>query len=218
MRELTEHRVNPANGTLRIRVIDGKGPGGAHHVYAVDGFNFDNNPSHLLALDLYSEVTSMGRDVSLIPFQNGAIGDVGVNGLTHEALLAILIDRVSAFQEGPYRCAENGEALWALRKALEAFKKRTNRRVIEGAEGTMMLDQADPPGRASGNPIMRYFQYAHLPEALQGVSRPVGELAQWANSTLPDGAEKSAGLRKLLEAKDCFVRCSLPMLAESGVG
>jgi hypothetical protein len=27
--------------------------------------------------------------------------------------------------------------------------------------------------------------------------------------TLPDGPEKSAGLRKLLEAKDCFVRAAL---------
>jgi len=27
---------------------------------------------------------------------------------------------------------------------------------------------------------------------------------------LPKGAEKSAGMRKLLEAKDCFVRASLP--------
>ncbi len=28
-------------------------------------------------------------------------------------------------------------------------------------------------------------------------------------ATLPDGPEKSAGMRKLLEAKDCFVRAAL---------
>ena len=59
------------------------------------------------------------------------------------------------------------------------------------------------------NPIMKYFEFAHLPEKLQDVSKPIGELAKRMDDTLPDGAEKSAGLRKLLEAKDCFVRAAL---------
>ncbi len=58
----------------------------------------------------------------------------------------------------------------------------------------------------SPNPIMKYFAYAHLPEKLQAVSKPFGELATQLDETLPNGAEKSAGLRKLLEAKDCMVR------------
>lgn len=64
--------------------------------------------------------------------------------------------------------------------------------------------------------IMRYFTYAHLPERLQAVSRPIGELARAMDEGLPEGPEKSAGLRKLLEAKDCFVRAALdaPMPAE----
>lgn len=56
---------------------------------------------------------------------------------------------------------------------------------------------------------IKYFQYAHLPEKLQGVSKPVAELATLMEQLLPDGAEKSAGMRKLLEAKDCFVRAYL---------
>lgn len=59
------------------------------------------------------------------------------------------------------------------------------------------------------NPIMKYFEYAHLPENLQAVSRPIGELAKQMDEQLPDGAEKSAGLRKLLEAKDALVRAKL---------
>lgn len=59
------------------------------------------------------------------------------------------------------------------------------------------------------SPIMKYFEYAHLPERLQEVSKPMGELATAMDESLPDGAEKSAGLRKLLEAKDCFVRAKL---------
>lgn len=60
-----------------------------------------------------------------------------------------------------------------------------------------------------GSPIVRYFDFEHLPAHLQDVSRPLGELARKFDEELPDGAEKSAGLRKLLEAKDCFVRARL---------
>lgn len=59
------------------------------------------------------------------------------------------------------------------------------------------------------NQIMKYFEYAHLPPKLQEVSKPIGELAKQMDASLPDGAEKSAGLRKLLEAKDCLVRAAL---------
>lgn len=56
---------------------------------------------------------------------------------------------------------------------------------------------------------IKYFAYAHLPERLQTVSKPIGELANQLEESLPDGPEKSAGMRKLLEAKDCFVRAAL---------
>ena len=59
-----------------------------------------------------------------------------------------------------------------------------------------------------GNPIMKYFEYSHLPANLQKISAPICELAKEMNNNLPDCAEKSAGLRKLLEAKDCLVRAS----------
>lgn len=56
---------------------------------------------------------------------------------------------------------------------------------------------------------IKYFAFAHLPAHLQLVSKPIGELAQQFEQQLPDGPEKSAGMRKLLEAKDCFVRAAL---------
>lgn len=59
------------------------------------------------------------------------------------------------------------------------------------------------------SPIMKYFTYDHLPPKMQEISKPICELANQMDSTLPDGPEKSAGLRKLLEAKDCFVRTIL---------
>lgn len=59
------------------------------------------------------------------------------------------------------------------------------------------------------NPIMKYFAYEHLPEKLQAISKPIGDVARQMDEQLPDGPEKSVGLRKLLEAKDCLVRASL---------
>ena len=59
------------------------------------------------------------------------------------------------------------------------------------------------------NPIMKFFEYKHLPETLKQVSEPMCLMAKAYDTILPDGPEKSAGLRKLLEAKDCFVRAKL---------
>ena len=59
------------------------------------------------------------------------------------------------------------------------------------------------------NPIIKYFRHDHLPSPLKDVSAPLGDVAMKMDSFLPDCAEKTAGLRKLLEAKDCFVRAAL---------
>lgn len=61
----------------------------------------------------------------------------------------------------------------------------------------------------SQNLIMKYFAYEHLPPHLQEVSKPIGDLARQMDEQLPECAEKIAGLRKLLEAKDCLVRARL---------
>lgn len=56
--------------------------------------------------------------------------------------------------------------------------------------------------------IKRFFSYNHLPAHLQKTSKPFSDLIE-ALDHVPDSSEKDAGLRKLLEAKDCFVRASL---------
>jgi hypothetical protein len=60
--------------------------------------------------------------------------------------------------------------------------------------------------------VDKYFVYEHLPPGLRVVSRPLAELAKLMDESLPDGPEKSTGMRKLLEAKDCFVRAALDNL------
>lgn len=57
--------------------------------------------------------------------------------------------------------------------------------------------------------MMQFFAYEHLPPHLQEISRPFGEMAKQIVETLPANAERTAGLRKLLEAKDCIVRAKL---------
>lgn len=61
-------------------------------------------------------------------------------------------------------------------------------------------------------PIMKYFEYSHLPVHLQVVSARIRDVAVYMNNSLPGGPEKTTGLRKLLEAKDCFVRAYLDSL------
>ena len=60
-----------------------------------------------------------------------------------------------------------------------------------------------------GPDILRYFAYAHLPEHLQAISLRFHALAVDLIGRTDPGPEQSAGLRKLLEAKDCFVRAAL---------
>lgn len=57
--------------------------------------------------------------------------------------------------------------------------------------------------------LARWFTFDHLRDDLHPPSRACAELAQEMISALPDGPELSAGLRKLLEAKDCFVRAAI---------
>lgn len=57
--------------------------------------------------------------------------------------------------------------------------------------------------------ILQFFEYGHLPKHLQAISKPFCEQAQDIVKTIPRNPEREAGLRKLLEAKDCIVRAFL---------
>ena len=57
--------------------------------------------------------------------------------------------------------------------------------------------------------LLQFFSYSHLPDRLQQVSKPFGDLANSIVETLPRNPERTVALRKLLEAKDCAVRALL---------
>lgn len=121
-RFLNSHIVNPANDRLCITVLDEPGAGGANHLYMISGFDTSTNPAKLIADEMDGEPVDLAiKQSGAVPliFQNGAIGEAGLNGITHEALLAILIDRLESFQTGPYKSNYNADALYHLQAAMD---------------------------------------------------------------------------------------------------
>ena len=133
MRTLTDHIVenDSANHQLTVSVGDEPGQGGACHLYHITGFNTKTNSS-----DPFTARHGQPAEHATVLFQNGPIKEVGVNGVTHEALLAILIDRIRSFQAGPYSGRDNAVALTHLEEALMWLQRRTRERIKRGVEGT----------------------------------------------------------------------------------
>jgi len=122
MRTLTDHIVSGDQAVqLKINVIDEPGAGGANHEYAI---SWDG------------PVAGGPDDFIIVKFQNGPIKEFGVNGVTQEALLAIVIDRLRSFQAGPFACEDNQNALTHCEAALKTLQKRTLARIARGVEGT----------------------------------------------------------------------------------
>lgn len=133
MRAITGHIVegDSANHQLTIEVTDTPGAGGANHRYEITGFDNDTNPSRFNS----SGYSHSGARL-VVMFQNGPIKEFGVNGVTQEALLAIVIDRLKSFQSGPFACESNQKALDYTMLALDFLKDRTRARIARGVEGT----------------------------------------------------------------------------------
>ena len=115
MRAINDHKVNPASDVIEINVVDEPGAGGANHEY---------------------EVVLPSGLTTRISFQNGPIAESGVNGLTQEVLLAIITDRLRAFQAGKFACRENALALTKIEEAQQWLHARTRGRMARGVEGT----------------------------------------------------------------------------------
>jgi hypothetical protein len=119
MRTLNDHQVNPVNDTLNVTVSDKPGPGGANHIYRI--------------------TTPDGRVDVTLSFQNGPIAEAGVNGITHEVLLAIVADRLRSFQDGAFKCKENACALTHIEEAQHWLQQRTLKRMRRGVEGMSVV-------------------------------------------------------------------------------
>lgn len=60
--------------------------------------------------------------------------------------------------------------------------------------------------------ILRFFEFDHLPEPLRSITVHCLHLAELMTDTTESDPELTVGLRKLLEAKDCFVRAKVAEL------
>ena len=124
MRTLNDHIVSDDQAVqLTITVVDEPGAGGANHRYHIDWTG-----DHAWLNDIPNSCD--------VHFQEGPIKESGVNGVTQEALLAVVIDRLRSFQAGPYSCRENAIALTHCETALLWLQKRTLDRIRRGVEGT----------------------------------------------------------------------------------
>ena len=73
-----------------------------------------------------------------IQFQHGPRTESSSKpGITDDALLAIMIDRLRGFQEGPFRCREHAIRLTKLEEALHWGKARAAARSRQGVLDTM---------------------------------------------------------------------------------
>lgn len=113
-RRITTHEFEELGPTMSIEVLDDPGPGGASHRYRI----------------------FWGEGEVEIPFQCGPRKEANLNGLLEPALLAIIIDRLEAFQAGPYPSSQGMVALGHLRAALGEMRDRVLDRVRRGVMGT----------------------------------------------------------------------------------
>src|SRR5437763_5991173 len=98
---------------LKIECIGKAARGGANNLYEITGFRytgFDNKTVHTLS----------------IPFHTGDPKE-GFTGVTMEALLTVVIDRLKGLQTGLYPCVENDHALEYIQAGLQQLHNRTKR-------------------------------------------------------------------------------------------
>jgi hypothetical protein len=121
MREITTHHINECNRHLPVvdLVVDGL----SHHYYKVSVPPTGKRPGVHYNFD----------------FQQGPIKENGVNGITNEALLAIVLDRMEHFQRGEFKCRENALVITKLQEAMHWLDHRTHEREERGVEGTNTL-------------------------------------------------------------------------------
>lgn len=103
----------------------------------------DQNGLQIVRMDEYEGMVTAGnlykvtskKLTEFVVFQKGAPQHHGVNGLTNEALITILIDRIT-YQDSKCPCEENKEAVSDLKSALAFLELRTKDRETRGVEGT----------------------------------------------------------------------------------
>lgn len=90
-----------------------------------------SNRGHTYEIEVADQITRLD-------FQSGSIDKEGLNGLTTEALLAILIHRTRLLDHR-VPCSENERAIRHMEDALANLEIRSKRRKDRGVDGTNAL-------------------------------------------------------------------------------
>lgn len=124
-RPLFDHKNNKFNRQcVEVFTTDAVQQDGANHAYRIEVY------------DRYDGKKDEGmRAKCELPFQNGGLKEVGANGITDQALLAIILDRMRGFNDGPFRCRENSIIITKIEEALMWMEKRANDRSRRNVEG-----------------------------------------------------------------------------------
>ncbi len=83
---------------------------------------------------LYQIRTYQNKILATIDFQNGPVLNYGINGITNEALLAIISHRLNLLDE-KFPCVENKQAIGSVNNALAILEQRTKDRMQRNVEG-----------------------------------------------------------------------------------
>lgn len=102
-----------------------------HNGVAVNAISTDSDGTDVEG-HLYQ--VQVGARHEYLEFQRGAVKENGVNGLTNEALLAVLIHRVNVLNKR-FPCRENALAITNMEQALMWLEKRTRDRQARQVEG-----------------------------------------------------------------------------------
>lgn len=95
-----------------------------------------NAPHHFCVVESGLGFGDSSETLAEIHFQSGPIKENGINGVTNEDLIAIVICRLEHFNQSEFRCIENTMAIAKLEEALLRLRKRTLDRELRGVEGT----------------------------------------------------------------------------------
>lgn len=113
---LEAHHADDFNRHLKILPARTKSAGGAPTGYRITGFNTATAPTRA--------GVELPVDHVELEFQHGDPVTTGVHGITNEVLLAVMMHRLAAFQQGPHACDQNAEALHHMHLALQALQRR----------------------------------------------------------------------------------------------
>lgn len=186
--------------------------------HVVDALNrMDSDLKAFICIDNIEDMPGITPRV-IFEIQSDPISVVGVNGCQTIEIIEYAKCLIESLNDR-FPCNEIFKTIQGLKQAIFWQDARTKKRKEAGVEGfykAVPEEGAAFPKETPYHlstlgtaPIMKFFAYEHLPEKLQEISKPICDVAREYESSIPNSAEKSAGLRKLLEAKDCLVRAAL---------